>query len=50
MNSAIICGFLDRDPELEYAAKRGKRFLRMYLNVPRESGTVDMIPVVCRED
>ena len=50
MNSAIICGFLDRDPELEYENKRGKKFLRMYLSVPRESGTVDMIPVVCRED
>ena len=50
MNSAIICGFLDREPELEYENKRGKKFLRMYLSVPRESGTVDMIPVVCRED
>lgn len=50
MNSAIVCGFLDREPELEYENKRGKRFLRMYLSVPRESGTVDMIPVVCRED
>ena len=50
MNSAIICGFLDRDPELEYENTRGKKFLRMYLSVPRESGTVDMIPVVFRED
>ena len=50
MNSAIICGFLDREPELEYENKRGKKCLRMYLNVPRESGTVDIIPVVCRED
>ena len=50
MNSAIICGFLDRDPELEYENKRGKRFLRMCLGVPRESGKADMIPVVCRED
>ena len=49
MNSAIICGFLDSEPELEYENKRGKKFLRMYLSVPRESGTVDMIPVVCRE-
>ena len=23
MNSAIICGFLDREPELEYENKRG---------------------------
>ena len=50
MNSAIICGFLDCEPELEYENKRGKKFLRMYLSVPRESGTVDMIPVVFRED
>lgn len=50
MNSAIICGFLDREPELEYENKRGKKFLRMYLSVPRESGTVDIIPVVFRED
>ena len=50
MNSAIICGFLDRDPELEYENTRGKKFFRMYLNVPRESGTVDIIPVVFRED
>ena len=50
MNSAIVCGFLIHEPELEYENKRGKRFLRMYLSVPRESGTVDMIPVVCRDD
>ena len=50
MNSAIVCGFLIHEPELEYENKRGKRLLRMYLGVPRESGTVDMIPVVCRED
>ena len=50
MNSAIVCGFLTPEPELEYATKRGKRFLRMYLGVPRKSGTVDMIPVVFRED
>lgn len=50
MNSAIVCGFLIHEPELEYENKRGKKFLRMYLSVPRESGTVDMIPVVCRED
>ena len=50
MNSAIICGFLDREPELEYENKRGKRFLRMRLGVPRESGKADMIPVVFRED
>ena len=50
MNSAIVCGFLDRDPEFEYENKHGKKFLRMYLSVPRESGTVDMVPVVCRED
>ena len=50
MNSAIVCGFLIHEPELEYENKRGKKFLRMYLSVPRESGTVDMIPVVSRED
>lgn len=50
MNSAIVCGFLDCEPGLEYENKRGKKFLRMYLIVPRKSGTADMIPVVCRED
>lgn len=50
MNSAIVCGFLDCEPELEYENKRGKKFLRMYLSVPRKSGTADMIPVVYRED
>ena len=50
MNSAIVCGFLIHEPELEYENKRGKRFLRMCLGVPRESGKADMIPVVCRED
>ena len=50
MNSAIVCGFLIHEPELEYENKRGKRFLRMCLGVPRESGKADMIPVVFRED
>ena len=50
MNSAIVCGFLIHEPELEYENKHGKRFLRMCLGVPRESGKADMIPVVCRED
>lgn len=50
MNSAIVCGFLIHEPELEYENKRGKKFLRMCLGVPRESGKADMIPVVFRED
>ena len=50
MTSAIVCGFLIHEPELEYENKRGKRFLRMCLGVPRESGKADMIPVVFRED
>ncbi len=48
-NQITIRGTLFRLPELSHE-NHGKQFYRFLLEVPRLSGTVDLLPVVVRED
>ena len=48
-NRVILRGTLVSLPEFSHE-NHGKSFFRFFLDVPRLSGTSDILPVICRED
>lgn len=48
-NQVILRGNLYTRPEFSHE-NHGRRFFRFYLEVPRLSGVVDILPVICEED
>lgn len=48
-NQVILRGNLYARPEFSHE-NHGRRFFRFYLEVPRLSGVVDILPVICEED
>lgn len=48
-NQVILRGNLYIRPEFSHE-NHGRRFFRFYLEVPRLSGVVDILPVICEED
>lgn len=47
-NQIILRGSLHKLPEYSHE-NHGKRFFRFFLEVPRLSGAVDVLPVICEE-
>ena len=48
VNQIQLRGTLQSLPEFSHE-NHGKRFMRFFLEVPRLSGTVDILPVICEE-
>ena len=48
-NQITLRGTLADEPEFSHE-NHGKRFYRFYLEVPRLSGTIDLLPVVAQEE
>ena len=48
-NQAFVRGSLARLPDFSHETG-GKRFFRLYLEVPRLSGALDTLPVLVREE
>lgn len=48
-NHAVFCGHISAPPQFSHE-NHGRKFYRFPLDVPRLSGTVDILPVVVAED
>ena len=49
INSAVFCGMMAEPPSFSHE-NHGRRFYRFVLDVPRLSGTSDLLPVLAAED
>ncbi|MDO4846129.1 MAG: single-stranded DNA-binding protein [Oscillospiraceae bacterium] len=49
INSAVFCGTMAEPPSFSHE-NHGRRFFRFVLDVPRLSGTSDLLPVLAAED
>ena len=48
-NQAVFCGYMTKKPEFSHE-NHGRRFFRFLLEIPRLSGTEDLLPVVAAEE
>lgn len=48
-NSGVFCGWVSSAPQLSHE-NHGRKFYKFLLEIPRLSGTADLLPVVAAED